>query len=249
MRISVKPFIAAPSLVYSYHHKLVGIAVLICCVVLVYTSSSYAQFPDPNIDVSCMCVEDNIEVEILGFETFTGTASGHMTVRTGIQYDDSGLATMPMEILSHNTKGTIGGLGSITVDHDFSRPSPYSILQELSPGTYFPAKQEMYVNILITIDSLPDMTLRNISTATLQNPYQNSFPPSGVVYTLQEPMALEDVTDPGTTVAIVHSYRARIESSYIPTLTEWGMIIFCVLLFGWMAWVIVRRRRRVTAGI
>jgi hypothetical protein len=32
----------------------------------------------------------------------------------------------------------------------------------------------------------------------------------------------------------------------IPTLTEWGMIIFCVLLFGWMAWVIVRRRRRVT---
>jgi len=35
----------------------------------------------------------------------------------------------------------------------------------------------------------------------------------------------------------------------IPTLTEWGMIIFCVLLFGWMAWVIVRRRRRVTAGI
>jgi hypothetical protein len=32
----------------------------------------------------------------------------------------------------------------------------------------------------------------------------------------------------------------------IPTLTEWGLIIFCVLLFGWMAWVIVRRRRRVT---
>ena len=35
----------------------------------------------------------------------------------------------------------------------------------------------------------------------------------------------------------------------IPTLTEWGMIIFCVLLFGWMAWVVVRRRRRVTVGI
>jgi hypothetical protein len=34
-----------------------------------------------------------------------------------------------------------------------------------------------------------------------------------------------------------------------PTLSEWGMIIFCVLLFGWMAWVIVRRRKRVTAGI
>jgi hypothetical protein len=34
----------------------------------------------------------------------------------------------------------------------------------------------------------------------------------------------------------------------IPTLTEWGMIIFCALLLGWMAWVIVRRRKRVTIG-
>lgn len=35
----------------------------------------------------------------------------------------------------------------------------------------------------------------------------------------------------------------------VPTLTEWGIIIFCVLLFGWMAWVVVRRRRRVTIGV
>ncbi len=35
----------------------------------------------------------------------------------------------------------------------------------------------------------------------------------------------------------------------IPTLTEWGMIIFCVLLFGWMAWVIVRRRKAVNVRI
>lgn len=29
----------------------------------------------------------------------------------------------------------------------------------------------------------------------------------------------------------------------IPTLTEWGIIVFSVLLVGWMAWVLVRRRR------
>jgi len=29
----------------------------------------------------------------------------------------------------------------------------------------------------------------------------------------------------------------------IPTLTEWGLIIFAVLLIGWMAWTIVRRRK------
>lgn len=34
----------------------------------------------------------------------------------------------------------------------------------------------------------------------------------------------------------------------IPTLTEWGLIIFCVVLFGWIAWVAVRRRRRFAAG-
>ncbi|MCX6829517.1 MAG: IPTL-CTERM sorting domain-containing protein [candidate division Zixibacteria bacterium] len=35
----------------------------------------------------------------------------------------------------------------------------------------------------------------------------------------------------------------------IPTLTEWGLIIFAVLLVGFMTWVVVRRRRRVTIGI
>jgi hypothetical protein len=29
----------------------------------------------------------------------------------------------------------------------------------------------------------------------------------------------------------------------IPTLTEWGLIIFCVLLFGWMTYTIIRRRQ------
>ncbi len=35
----------------------------------------------------------------------------------------------------------------------------------------------------------------------------------------------------------------------IPTLTEWGLIIFCALLFGWMVWVIVRRRKVVRVRV
>jgi hypothetical protein len=35
----------------------------------------------------------------------------------------------------------------------------------------------------------------------------------------------------------------------IPTLTEWGLIIFCVLLFGWMAYTIIRRRQSVKIRI
>ena len=40
-----------------------------------------------------------------------------------------------------------------------------------------------------------------------------------------------------------------VTGSPIPTLTEWGMIIFCVLLFGWMAWIIVLRKKKVTVGL
>jgi hypothetical protein len=42
---------------------------------------------------------------------------------------------------------------------------------------------------------------------------------------------------------------ARAGIGVIPTLTERGLIIFSILLLGWMAWVIVRRRKRVRVGI
>lgn len=40
-----------------------------------------------------------------------------------------------------------------------------------------------------------------------------------------------------------------VSSGVVPTLTEWGMIIFSVLLFGWMARVMIRRRKSVRVGI
>jgi hypothetical protein len=35
----------------------------------------------------------------------------------------------------------------------------------------------------------------------------------------------------------------------VPTLTEWGFIIFTALLLGWMAWVVVRRRKAVNVRV
>jgi hypothetical protein len=52
----------------------------------------------------------------------------------------------------------------------------------------------------------------------------------------------------GDTLA-VFTNEAVLEETAIPTLTEWGMIIFCVLLFGWMAYSIVRKRRRTMIGV
>jgi hypothetical protein len=54
---------------------------------------------------------------------------------------------------------------------------------------------------------------------------------------------------PGATVAEVEAAAVVCPVDEIPTLTEWGMIIFCVLLFAWMAWVIVHRRKKAIVGI
>lgn len=37
--------------------------------------------------------------------------------------------------------------------------------------------------------------------------------------------------------------QAKTAGGDIPTLSEWGMIIFSVLLVGWISFVLVRRRR------
>jgi len=54
----------------------------------------------------------------------------------------------------------------------------------------------------------------------------------------QTPVAEED---PGT--------QTKTQAETIPTLGEWGMIIFCIALAGWMGYMVVRRRKRATVGI
>ncbi|HWR83118.1 MAG TPA: hypothetical protein VN285_07435 [Candidatus Deferrimicrobium sp.] len=71
------------------------------------------------------------------------------------------------------------------------------------------------------------------------------FPSEGSIV-FRARVILDD--DPSNVVTYSGQYYVK-STDKIPTLTEWGMIIFCVLLFGWMAWVIVRRRRRVTIGM
>jgi hypothetical protein len=49
--------------------------------------------------------------------------------------------------------------------------------------------------------------------------------------------------------ACIADFTIEVCPDDIPTLSEWGMIIFCVLLFGWMAWMVVRRRKRATVSV
>jgi hypothetical protein len=69
------------------------------------------------------------------------------------------------------------------------------------------------------------------------------------VITIPFPLTRGEFDDVEVEIYADAGYGEGIPAAAIPTLTEWGMIIFGVLLFGWMAWVIIRRRRRVTIGI
>lgn len=62
-------------------------------------------------------------------------------------------------------------------------------------------------------------------------------------YKIEGPGSAAEVTD------YVELAPQATQTGAIPTLTEWGLIIFAVLLVGFMTWVVVRRRRRVTIGI
>lgn len=91
--------------------------------------------------------------------------------------------------------------------------------------------------------------------------YAQSQVPTGEVYTNRKQPAVKICSQPDdegyeileyciTAPDIYHNQELDpnqivvfYDTGTIPTLTEWGMIVFCVLLFGFMGWMIVRKRR------
>lgn len=59
----------------------------------------------------------------------------------------------------------------------------------------------------------------------------------------------QDTCDVSVTQVWHTSADGSTASTDIPTLSEWGMIIMSVLLVGWMALMIVRRRQHSLADI
>ncbi len=211
------------------------------------------QYPLSGTEAMCACAADTAEIELLGVAglrsaRFTASFTGFMAATTDDQLLMDGRCTVPMTITGHSTSAS-SPMGVITVDHDFDRPAPLSLLQEESPGTGFPATQEMYVNILVTIEALPGMTLRNVSVGTLRSTSQFSFPPRNDVYTLTEPMDLEVASGPlqGTVVARIISYSALINPDPVPAVSQWGAVVMA-LVFLTVGTVMFGRRRRGAAA-
>ncbi len=160
--------------------------------------------------VVCKCLADNVVMEIPNVGTYSGDFEGSLTVAPGTQIMQDEWALLPLAIRGHKTDGNIYSLGRVSVSHDGTRPAPLSHLRQNEPGKAFPATQAMYVNILVKIEALEGLTLRNVRPGVLLNPSLDSFPPRNARYDLQAPMDLEDVDNPGPVLARIVSYTARI---------------------------------------
>jgi hypothetical protein len=123
----------------------------------------------------------------------------------------NGSTMVSLLIQEHVSHGVGAAIGVITVVMDPDRVPPPSTVIAITPGRPFPAIQDMYVNIHVTIPNLlPGITLRNkISNpgpAILRNANVTNFPPQNDVYQLVEPIELEDVNNPGPVLATIQTF-------------------------------------------
>lgn len=125
----------------------------------------------------------------------------------------SGMISLVPLLMQEDTWDGIGNIiGPITIRKDPDREPPQSTLKAITPGQPFPAVQEYVINIRVTMPNLlPGITLRNkISPnpgpAILRNSNVTNFPPQNDVYSLVEPIELEDVNNPGPVLATINSF-------------------------------------------
>jgi hypothetical protein len=175
------------------------------------------EFPPQDIVAACACHDSQAVLEFVDLGKFTGEFDGSITVRTGAkQVTRAGFDVVPLNVTDYSTTSNIQGLGKTVIWLDKERNSEPSLLREKSREGDFPATQEMVLNVLMTTEALPGVTLRSLKPAFLRNDNVTSFPPQrGAAYTLTEPVELEDVSKPGKVAARIVSVNTSITSSRI----------------------------------
>jgi hypothetical protein len=174
------------------------------------------NFPEPGSVAKCACSDGAAVFEIDGRE-FIGQFDGSISVRVGRhRADPRGALVMPLTIVGYSTTSNIPGLGRTTLDFDFSRPIMPSQLSAASPQELFPAAQTMRLNILMTTDGLPGVTMASNNVGVLVNKNVDSFPPSpGSTYTLRKPVELSDVNKANRVQARLVSVNTSITQTYV----------------------------------
>lgn len=121
-----------------------------------------------------------------------------------------GLKTVPLRIIANGGHSFAEGLGETRFWFDATRPLP-SAVWEKSPGTEFPAIQEMRFHFFFAMESRPGKLYRTINPSIMRSDNVTAFPPPpGTVYRLMRPIELEEVTKPGVVAIRVLSNRVVI---------------------------------------
>ncbi|HRC87029.1 MAG TPA: hypothetical protein PK413_15580, partial [Thermoanaerobaculia bacterium] len=146
--------------------------------------------------------------------SFSMTSLGdapRIVARVGRAFVSSaGLKTVPLQIISNGGHSFAEGLGETRFWLDASRPVQ-SAIWEKSPGTEFPAIQEMRFHFLYTAEAFPGRVFRSMNPSIMRSENVLAFPPPpGTVYTLVKPIDLEDIAHPGVVVGRVLKNRVVI---------------------------------------
>jgi hypothetical protein len=150
---------------------------------------------DPGVVLACAC-HDSAAVFSRGEKEFVGQFDGSIATTVGApRADAEGGQVVPLNIVGYSTQSAVPEFGRVSLDFDYTRPVPPSTVRG-EGEEFFPAVQTMDLQILMTSDAFPGVTLRSRERGTLVNAKVKSFPPDpGATYTLQKPV---DLIHPGT---------------------------------------------------
>jgi hypothetical protein len=165
---------------------------------------------------ACACHDDQARFEING-EEFVGQFDGEISVRLGrpvLSADQ--LTTVPLHVVGYTTSSNIRGMGHTTLDFDFGRPVSASDVAASRQREFFPALQTMRLQILVSTDAFNGKTLRSMTPSALRNQTAEDFPPpAGSTYSLETPVGLEDIANPGVRLATLKTVNTKIRSTQI----------------------------------
>lgn len=143
------------------------------------------------------------------FET-RATSSSPLIARVGRPFQKNGLKTVPLQLLNVEGMAFAEGVGETRFWLDGSRPVT-SAVWERSPGTEFPAIQEMRFHFFYTVEALPGKVYRSMNPVVMRTENLPAFPPpAGTRYHLSAPVYLEEVGRPGVVVGKVVDNEVRI---------------------------------------
>ncbi|MEM7048067.1 MAG: hypothetical protein AAF604_00320 [Acidobacteriota bacterium] len=155
------------------------------------------QLPEDTIE-TCICTKA-ATIDVPGLGTFDAQLRGSISVGSfNVNVATDGTRNLPLNVKGYNERGYVDGLGETTVWLDKSRPVTGSFLREITPGTGFPAVQEMHMHFMMITEGLPGRMFRTLEPVILRSEAVDSFPPpKGTRYEPVTEVVFEDVENPG----------------------------------------------------